>query len=62
MTASVPKRVFPLESPLTARAGPYMYLSTADNSISHSRCKILPLHPGESEHFCYDTTHTEQTS
>lgn len=24
MTASVPKRVFPLESPLTARTGPYM--------------------------------------
>src|SRR5262249_50252530 len=31
MTASVPKRVFSLESPLTARAGPYMYLHPADN-------------------------------
>src|SRR5215813_3122207 len=30
MTASVPKRVFSLESPLTARAGPYMYLGPAD--------------------------------
>src|SRR5215831_15491855 len=30
MTASVPKRVGPLASPLTARAGPYMYLSPAD--------------------------------
>ena len=29
MTASVPKRVCPFESPLTARAGPYMYLHTA---------------------------------
>ena len=26
MTASVPKRVGSFESPLTARAGPYMYL------------------------------------
>src|SRR4030095_9014075 len=32
MTASVPKRVVSFESPLTARAGPYMYLSPADNS------------------------------
>jgi hypothetical protein len=32
MTASVPKRVDPLRSPLTARAGPYMYLLAADNS------------------------------
>jgi hypothetical protein len=32
MTASVPKRVFSLESPLTARAGPYMYLQPAGNS------------------------------
>ncbi len=30
MTASVPKRVLPFESPLTARAGPYMYLCAAD--------------------------------
>jgi hypothetical protein len=30
MTASVPKRVVLLESPLTARAGPYMYLPNAD--------------------------------
>lgn len=30
MTASVPKRVVPLKSPLTARAGPYMYLKPAD--------------------------------
>ena len=30
MTASVPKRVVPLESPLTARAGPYMYLQRTD--------------------------------
>src|SRR5215831_8057582 len=30
MTASVPKRVGPLASPLTARAGPYMYLLAAD--------------------------------
>ncbi len=30
MTASVPKRVVPFESPLTAWAGPYMYLSPAD--------------------------------
>src|SRR5262249_646492 len=32
MTASVPKRVLPFESPLTARAGPYMYLQPAGNS------------------------------
>ena len=31
MTASVPKRVCPFESPLTAWAGPYMYLRPADN-------------------------------
>ena len=31
MTASVPKRVVPLESPLTARAGPYMYLCGTEN-------------------------------
>src|SRR2546422_9346612 len=30
MAASVPKRVVSFESPLTARAGPYMYLSPAD--------------------------------
>jgi hypothetical protein len=30
MTASVLKRVVPLESPLTARAGPYMSLPNAD--------------------------------
>ena len=30
MTASVPKRVLLFESPLTARAGPYMYLAAAD--------------------------------
>ena len=29
MGASVPKRVVPYESPLTARVGPYMYLGTA---------------------------------
>jgi len=29
MAASVPKRVVPFESPLTARAGPYMYLYLA---------------------------------
>src|SRR5262245_19751974 len=29
MTASAPKRVVPFESPLTARAGPYMYLHPA---------------------------------
>jgi hypothetical protein len=32
MTASVLKRVVSLESPLTARAGPYMYLYLAGNS------------------------------
>src|SRR5262249_27748824 len=32
MTASVPKRVGPFENPLTARAGPYMYLQPAGNS------------------------------
>ena len=37
MAASVPKRVVPLESPLTARAGPYMYLQPADNS-DHLLC------------------------
>ena len=30
MTASVPKRVVLLESPLTVRAGPYMYLPHAE--------------------------------
>ena len=30
MVASVPKRVFELATSLTARAGPYMYLSPAD--------------------------------
>ena len=38
MTASVPKRVGPFESPLTGRAGPYMYLNPADHG---SKC--LPL-------------------
>ena len=37
MTASVPKRVDPFENPLTARAGPYMYLSPADNSLRLTR-------------------------
>ena len=31
MAASVPKRVFELATPLTARAGPYMYLQPAGN-------------------------------
>src|SRR5713101_1910946 len=36
MTASVPKRVGPFENPLTARAGPYMYLPNADKgSVSN---------------------------
>jgi hypothetical protein len=37
MTASVPKRVFPLESPLTARAGPYMSLQPEGHS-DHLLC------------------------
>jgi hypothetical protein len=41
MTASVPKRVVPLASPLTARAGPYMYLPTADkyHRLAHRSSK-----------------------
>src|SRR5215467_4681382 len=45
MTASAPKRVLPFESPLTARAGPYMYqqlgghapaLQTGSNGPHHT--------------------------
>src|SRR4029434_6843130 len=39
MTASVPKRVGSFESPLTARAGPYMYLRGAD------KYRKLPCRP-----------------
>src|SRR5215831_17329908 len=44
MTASVPKRVFSLESPLTARAGPYMYLYPAGNAVASTSGTIPPFH------------------
>src|SRR5262249_7411322 len=40
MTASVPKRVGPFESPLTAWAGPYMSLNFRDEVVSVEYYKI----------------------
>ena len=37
MTASVPKRVGPFESPLTGRAGPYMYLRPTVAGTTHDK-------------------------
>jgi hypothetical protein len=39
MAASVPKRVDLFKSPLTARAGPYMYLWAADNGSGRGRSR-----------------------
>src|SRR5262249_49538302 len=55
MTASVPKRVFSLESPLTARAGPYMYLLAADNSPGPGIEYNAPLHY-HVRGYCHDST------
>ena len=44
MTASVPKRVLLFESPLTARAGPYMYLYRAGNSVACKTGIMPPFH------------------
>ena len=44
MTASVLKRVVPLESPLTARAGPYMSLQPAAHSCFLKTGYNAPFH------------------
>jgi acetyl esterase len=41
MTASVLKRVVSLESPLTARAGPYMALLSASEGVPMPTCQVL---------------------
>jgi hypothetical protein len=53
MTASVPKRVDPLKSPLTARAGPYMYLRAIHVPFAgpltmryHQRKGVVPVYHG----------------
>src|SRR4029453_17446281 len=52
MAASVPKRVVSFESPLTARAGPYMYLSPADNS-PRLNWGVLVLCQAQKQQPCY---------